>query len=955
MCIGADEAHYKRHLDIAERVRSVYESCGEDWTIIPSEEPERGRSRARDSDDTEEDDRSSTSGETAIKRKERKEQRRLLRAASRPKVVTQDEIAYIESVLHPAAAKDDAEGPSNPEEVEEIEKNLRYNAQVYNTGSKRGVLREFARIPDADVDFEEEMDRILETFRIAELIKRNTRNRGLQGKELRHFETSIRGLKERIVEDLVLLKRDEMEVRMRRAAFLRYTNRASFDIVEKRYAKRDWRTGQKLSPPTTDSASSGTLISIEEEEDEDEEEDEGDGGEDHQNDLKENISHSVIAQRLSADHRHLKQEHKQVGRDGYLEEVMIVQRSPTREPTKLQRNIKKPPAQLRLIVNNSKPQDTPSPKSGKLSKIYSTSTNRRRDLISRQMAASSHGKLIHTKDNDGWDHVSRVPQPVERLPVYTKKANRESLPLSTRPTAENRWSYLADDVAGDDPELEIMDMEDVVLTSDEQRTDEEEDGFISTDCRTSRAQIVEPAQVPEEAELTHIDQDPQQPPNVSHDVGQSKKIEKKKRREAERKSRRAEEKAAGARNKPPVLGGIDIDRDQSIPSVDCPIGREVEEAENVKIRGESSFSSSLRLPENAATTTSGEAKARLDSAITYGDKASIPIDLSTINNKHLRHHGAQHIKLIEKAGIKDEPVSDGKIHTPSSLVPSLKPVNVPGSSCQRLLPVTKIARHDHWLKYASFLRLDGPSVRDYTAAHSCREMCMFGMTKTVDCPFHEAHCKCCDPLADLCFLVYPNTSAAYASGPFNRLRAQKLLTMFENLPETKGRMMLVDDDIVDWVIKEGRDYVSDAGTGSPRNMPTRLLYEFSEWLMGYGKGELMLQAEQYNDMARHNDQSNPSIDHRTLRGMQKNFESGKNKMCYCYGSDADQDHDNAIIECSFNGCRYKRFHLRCVNTLGIDRVSRWYCTDCEQRIADVAKKVLDEVDSMRRLPRLSVE
>ena len=99
---------------------------------------------------------------------------------------------------------------------------------MYNRQSSRRDLKKFAKIPDVDVDFDAEMERILDTFRITELAKRNFRNRGLQGKELKVFEELIDSFKSLIVEDLVLIKKDSMEVRMRRAGYLRYTNKTGY-------------------------------------------------------------------------------------------------------------------------------------------------------------------------------------------------------------------------------------------------------------------------------------------------------------------------------------------------------------------------------------------------------------------------------------------------------------------------------------------------------------------------------------------------------------------------------------------------------------------------------------------------------------------------------------------------------------------------------------------------------
>jgi hypothetical protein len=131
-CQSINEAHYKRHHDIAEQLRAVYESCGDvDWTIVPYEPEAEERGRAREPGDSsggqEEVDRSITPEDTPSSKRERKDAKRLARAATRSRVVTQDEIRYIDSIVHSSEgiSSNENEGPRNPEEVEDIERQLR--------------------------------------------------------------------------------------------------------------------------------------------------------------------------------------------------------------------------------------------------------------------------------------------------------------------------------------------------------------------------------------------------------------------------------------------------------------------------------------------------------------------------------------------------------------------------------------------------------------------------------------------------------------------------------------------------------------------------------------------------------------------------------------------------------------------------------------------------------------
>lgn len=190
-----------------------------------------------------------------VTKREKKDAKSLARAAGRARFVTQDEITHVYAVLHAAESGSSSEdGPASLEEMQLIEEHLRYNANVYNRQSSRRDLKKFAKIPDVDMDFDAEMERILDTFRITELAKRNFRNRGLQGKELKVFEALIEAFKGTIVEDLVFVKKDAMEVRMRRAGYLRYTNRTGYGIVQDRYTDKDWKTGESITSFSSDSS-----------------------------------------------------------------------------------------------------------------------------------------------------------------------------------------------------------------------------------------------------------------------------------------------------------------------------------------------------------------------------------------------------------------------------------------------------------------------------------------------------------------------------------------------------------------------------------------------------------------------------------------------------------------------------------------------------------------------------
>ncbi len=98
----------------------------------------------------------------------------------------------------------------------------------------------------------------MEVFRINELLRRNTKTKGLQGKDLKTFHSLVDEFKQAVLEDIVLVKKDNAEVRMRRAGYLRYTSKTAYGIVEERYTAKDWKTGEKIASSSSDLSGSVT-------------------------------------------------------------------------------------------------------------------------------------------------------------------------------------------------------------------------------------------------------------------------------------------------------------------------------------------------------------------------------------------------------------------------------------------------------------------------------------------------------------------------------------------------------------------------------------------------------------------------------------------------------------------------------------------------------------------------
>jgi hypothetical protein len=270
-----------------------------------------------------------------LKKKERKDFRKLEKAKNRPKVVTLEEIDYIESILHPNNDITSATGgsePANFEEVDEIERNLRYNAKEYNTGVKRTLLQSSTSVRNADVNFEVEMERILYALRVRDPIRRSVKDQSLKGKSLTIYNKLGMSLEEKITEDLILVKKDELETRMRRASFLRYIHRTSFDILQDRYSILDWKTGERiLSTPEEDKLSEPSF------------------SEDENDSVKENVP---LPEDRTADVRHISLGHHMLRTVGPTEIDYAVTTS--RNPLTPTRNASLPPTLRITPSSNSK-------------------------------------------------------------------------------------------------------------------------------------------------------------------------------------------------------------------------------------------------------------------------------------------------------------------------------------------------------------------------------------------------------------------------------------------------------------------------------------------------------------------------------------------------------------------------------------------------------------------------
>ncbi|KAF1362656.1 hypothetical protein EJ07DRAFT_105810, partial [Lizonia empirigonia] len=823
-CQTIDEAHYKRHHELVAKLRSIYESCGEvDWTIVPAEPGEPNRDRPVDprSANSRPSDPGLLSEETLTSRRERKNAKSLRRAANRAKVVTQDEIRYIDSVLHTAESGPAGVGadPANLEELQLIENHLRYNANVFNNHSSRSDLKKFAKIPDVDVDFDGEMGRVLHTFRITEIVQRNLRNRGLQGRELKDFETSVEAFKVAIVEDLVLVKKDMMEIRMQRAGYLRYTNRTAYGIVEDRYTDTNWKTGERIGSCSSVSSSLTTP------------------SDDSGMQLVETPDVKAASAPLCTqgpDRRHLLHVHTRVsGHDGLEQEVIEPYHAPL----------------LPLTPNEKGVQQTASQPTCNLEQEISPSSS-----PSSRSIGPALSKKPDPSVRPAWGRVTTVDSDSHAIKIsHTFKhsiLHEEDFPaLGSTSTVSKLVSTGSDAPAVQAPAVEKT----MSLRGPERPLEPEND--------------IEDA----------------------HPISSQKKI-KKSQREAKRKAKKVSEH-----------------EETSNPVALNEFGRkEVKQAL-------SKISPSVLM----ANCT---LDAKVDAILRTPKPESGPLT-----------YGA-----VERVVVVD-------VAAPAQ---QLSPIDTPVPVTPPTLPCTTHRKHDSWTRFARFLVIDQLTNPYLQSSEDCshESICLFESLGVTDCPFHKPHCPCDDPLRNICCLMHPS-EWPFTSGPLNRAYGERLMATYQQHEETKDRVMLVDCYMALYLI-------SSYGTSSEQDrslMPFRLVQEHKEYQDGFERGPLMKQELDYKRKLFKNMITGRPLTIDVLQGIHSRSNGSEDsiKMCYCITevqnmSEVDKELGTGIVECSYRECKFGGyFHKDCVKKLGVEKVSRWYCTSCEKEMKILAHRTLN--------------
>lgn len=203
----------------------------------------------------------------------------------------------------------------------------------------------------------------------------------------------------------------------------------------------------------------------------------------------------------------------------------------------------------------------------------------------------------------------------------------------------------------------------------------------------------------------------------------------------------------------------------------------------------------------------------------------------------------------------------------------------------------------------------------------------------------NADCPCVDPLGDQCYLVMPCLDLC-STGPFNRLRGEKLLSLYEKDHRTKGRLVIVDDDLINYLME---DPTIRARNRNPDSVPASLQKEYDDVKNGLSPGALMAQELRFERLYAKNGFTKQELTQAMLQNIQHNeFERpGTKYMCYCRATaPKGVSPANDTVICSHRDCTTRYFHKSCVKKLGVEKVSRWYCTSCEQQMKILAYQTL---------------
>jgi hypothetical protein len=279
--------------------------------------------------------------------------------------------------------------------------------------------------------------------------------------------------------------------------------------------------------------------------------------------------------------------------------------------------------------------------------------------------------------------------------------------------------------------------------------------------------------------------------------------------------------------------------------------------------------------------------------------------------------------------------------------------------CPTSIPIVYNSKHIHWTKFKRRFIVDQLTGPFLTLSSGCSHgiNCVFESNEVPDCPFHEPRtynekgswplhdvlmlaidCVCVDPLRDECFLVYPGREML-SSGPYNRLRGEKLLALYQCDEHFKDRIMLVDDDLIDYFMLGPTERTQHRDMAQA---PKRLATEYTDLADGPNPGPLMEQERKFERLWNKNNVIKRQLSRKMLSAIQhEKFENTNTPfICYCHSKMPEDNHSKHIVECAHRDCSLRFFHKSCVKKLGFEKMSRWFCTMCEQQMRLLAHQTL---------------
>jgi hypothetical protein len=185
--------------------------------------------------------------------------------------------------------------------------------------------------------------------------------------------------------------------------------------------------------------------------------------------------------------------------------------------------------------------------------------------------------------------------------------------------------------------------------------------------------------------------------------------------------------------------------------------------------------------------------------------------------------------------------------------------------------------------------------------------------------------------------VYP-CDQILSSGPYNRLRGEKLLAMYQKDERFQGRIMLVDNDMIEHFLLEPKERILHHDT---HHVPKRLATEYNDYTNGFNPGPLIEQEKQFERLWHKNNIIKSQLSPDVLSDFHEKFESATTSfMCYCRDIMPEHYSTEDTVECAHRDCALRYFHKSCVKKLGVEKVSHWYCTRCEHQMSALANHTL---------------